>query len=256
MVCLCMNDDLTCDAFLGGRLNLWQPKGGYRAGVDPVLLAASIPASTGQRVLELGCGVGTALLCLGARVPGLSLTGVELQADYADLARRNASDNGVAAEIITGDLGQMPKGLRAQRFDHVIANPPYFDRQASTAAADEGREVAMGEGTPLADWVKAAAKRCAPKGYVTIIHRAERLPDLLSLMQARLGSLQALPLIPRSGRDARLILVRGRMGGRAAFRLRDGILTHVGETHMADGENYTDTMTSVLRGARPLPFPL
>ena len=79
--------DLTHDAFLGGRLRLWQPRQGYRAGMDAVLLSASVPANKGERVLELGCGVGTAILCLGTRVEGVDLTGVERDAAFAALAR-------------------------------------------------------------------------------------------------------------------------------------------------------------------------
>ena len=90
------DDDLSCNDFLGGRVRLWQPKAGYRAGVDPVLLAASVPAEPGQSVLELGCGGGAAILCLAARIPGLQLIGVELQAAYAELAGRNADENGVS----------------------------------------------------------------------------------------------------------------------------------------------------------------
>ena len=250
-----MNDPLSCDDFLGGRLRLWQPINGYRAGIDPVLLAAGVPASPGNSVLELGCGVGTAALCLGARVDALELVGLEIQPSYADLARRNAQENGIAFNVVTGDLANMPADLKARRFDHVIANPPYFDRAASTPAQDTGRETSMGETIPLEIWVKAAAKRCAPRGYVSFIHRAERLPDLLRAMSDRLGALQVLPLIPRIGRPAHLVLIRGRMGGRTEFRLLDGIVLHDGPAHTTDRENYTETMTSVLRDGAALPFP-
>ena len=119
-------ENLTQDGFLGGRLILLQPAKGYRAGIDPVLLAASIPAESGQSILELGCGVGTALLCLGHRVPGLELTGVELQPSYADCARRNAERNAIAAKIVTADLSKLPLAVRQVRHHHVLANPPYF----------------------------------------------------------------------------------------------------------------------------------
>ena len=69
--------DLTRDKFLDGQLTILQPRYGYRAGVDPVFLAASVPAKPGQNVLELGCGAGVASLCLARRVSGLSLFGVE-----------------------------------------------------------------------------------------------------------------------------------------------------------------------------------
>lgn len=251
-----MTGALSQDEFLGGRLALWQPKIGYRAGIDPVLLAASVPAKPGQSLLELGCGVGTAMLCLGARVPGLVLSGLELQADYADLARRNAQENTIEAEVITGDLAQMPEGLRQRRFDHVIANPPYFDRKMSVAGPNAARETAMGEDVPLEAWVRAAAKRTLPGGYVSLIHRAERLPDLLAAMSGRLGSVQVLPLIPRPGRAARLVLIRGRHGGRADFRLLDGFVLHDGANHAEDRENYTDATACILRRGAALPFPI
>ena len=119
-----VNSDLTCDDFLGGKLRVYQPRKGYRAGVDPVLLAASIPAQSGQTVLELGCGVGVASLCLSTRVSGLTVTGVELQKDYADLAAQNATENGASFDVVNADLRHLPADLRQKRFDHVIMNPP------------------------------------------------------------------------------------------------------------------------------------
>ena len=101
-------DDLTHDAFLCGKLHLWQPRKGYRAATDPVLLAAACPALPGQSVLDMGCGVGAAALCLAARVPDLRLYGLELQPDYAELARRNAIENGLPMQVECGDLAHMP----------------------------------------------------------------------------------------------------------------------------------------------------
>ena len=247
---------LSRDDFLNGRLAILQPRKGYRAGIDPVLLAAAVGAHTGQSVLELGCGAGVAALCLGWRVPGLTLTGLELQADYADLARRNARENGIALEVITGDLTSMPGSLRARQFDHVLANPPYFDRHHGTEAKDAGREIAMGEGTALAEWVRAAAKRARPWGHVTMIQRADRLPGLLAAFCRCLGSIEVLPLIPRPGRAARLVLLRARKGGRAGFRLHDGWVLHQGGSHMGDHENYTNATACVLRDGAPIPFPI
>lgn len=245
---------LSCDGFLGGRLQIWQPLRGYRAGVDPVLLAASVPARAGDSVLDLGCGVGVAALCLGARVPGLTLCGVEVQPDYADLARRNAAVAGQQMEVVCTDLAALPDHIRQRQFDHVIANPPYFRRSASTPARDAGRETAMGEGTALADWVAAAARRVRPGGCVTFIQRSERLPDLLALMAARLGSLQLLPLIPRRGRVAQLVLLRGVKGGRAGFSLCDPVLMHDGAAHERDGDSYTAPVAAVLRDGAALCF--
>lgn len=248
-----MNDtELTRDTILGGRVILHQPRKGYRAGVDPVFLAAAVPATPGQRVLDLGCGVGAAALCVGARVPGMRLTGLERHPEYAALARRNAAENAQDFTIMEGDLAQMPPVLRQQSFDHVIANPPYFRRDQTVRAGDAAREAAMGEETPLADWVAAAARRCAPRGTVTFIHRTERLPELLAAFQATLGSICLRPLIPRQGRESQLFLLQGRKEGRAAFRLMPGLIVHNGAAHNGDRADYTPDATAILRDGSSL----
>ena len=241
-----MYDDLTHDAFLGGRLHLWQPRRGYRAGVDPVLLAASVPAKPGQSVLDLGCGAGAAALCLGARVPGLDLLGVERQADYAALAVRNGLD------VVTADLTDLPDVVKQRSFDHVLANPPYFDRSAGHQATDTGREGALGIDTPLAAWVDAAARRLKPKGYLHLIHRAERVPDVLAAVQPRLGSLALWPICPRHGKAAELVILRARKEGRAPFCLHSPIVMHAGARHDRDGDDYTPEIQAVLRDGAAL----
>jgi tRNA1(Val) A37 N6-methylase TrmN6 len=248
-------DELSRNDFLGGRLRLWQPVSGYRAGVDPVLLAASVPAISGQSVLELGCGAGAAILCLATRVPGLDLCGVELQTAYADLARRNAADNNMVLEVVSADLTQLPSDLKQRQFDHVIANPPYYRAGAHSAAMDRGRSVALGEQTPLADWIDVAARRLAPRGYLHMIQKADRLHDMLLACQGRLGSVEVLPLAARTGREAELVILRARKGGRAAFRLHAPIILHEGQRHERDGDSYTPELSDVLRKGVPLgPF--
>ena len=243
--------DLTKDAFLGGKLYLLQPKSGYRAGVDPVLLAATIEAQAGQAVLDLGCGVGTAALCLGARVAGLSLTGVEIQPDYAELARRNGGSD---LEVIESDISSLPLELRNRQFHHVLANPPYFDRGAGKASRDGGRERALGEETPLNVWVKVAAKRLRPKGQAHFIHRVERLPDLLGAMRGRLGSIEVLPLNPRVDRATERVIVRGRKDGRASFKLHAPLIMHEGPKHLRDGDSFVASVRAALREGKALYF--
>ena len=241
-----LDADLTHDAFLGGQVYLWQPRAGYRAGVDPVLLAASVPAKAGQSVLDLGCGVGTAALCLRARVPGLDLIGVERQADYAALATRNG------LKVFAADLTDLPDALRARSFDHVLANPPFFDRDAGASAVDNGREAGRGADTPLAAWIDAAARRLKHKGYLHMIHRADRVPDLLGAASDRLGSPEVWPLCPRIGKAAELVIFRARKNGRADFRLHFPIILHDGARHERDGDSYTPEIQAVLRAGAAL----
>lgn len=249
---LAVSDALSCDDFLGGLVRAWQPRKGYRAGVDPVLLAASVRAKPGQSVLELGCGVGVASLCLAARVPGLALTGVELQPDYADLARRNATENAAPFAVVTADLRQLPADLRQKRFDHVIMNPPYFDRTAGTAAANPGRDMALGGDTPLANWLDIGARRLGPRGYLTLIQRMERLPEVLIALVGRLGSVVVRPIAGRENRAPELFLLQARQEGRAAFRMESQLVMHVGATHAGDVESYTPTVRDILRNGAAL----
>lgn len=242
--------ELTQDRFLDGRLLVAQPRNGYRAAMDPVLLAAACPAQAGQSVLELGCGAGVASLCLGWRVPQLRLTGLELQPAYAALARENAATNGVGLTVIEGDLSRMPAELRAQSFDHVIANPPYFGAGSGTAADDAGRETAQREATPLADWVQVGMRRLRPGGWLTMIQNADRLPAILAAISG--GSITVLPITARTGRAAGRVIVQARKGGRGPFRLLAPLVLHMQTMHTKDAEDLTEIAQSILRRGEEL----
>jgi tRNA1Val (adenine37-N6)-methyltransferase len=243
-------DEVSDDNFLCGRLRLLQPLKGYRAATDPVLLAAACPARAGDSVLDLGCGAGAAALCLGLRVQGLRLVGLEVQPDYADLARRNSERNGIPLDVHDGDLARMPSALR-QDFDHVIANPPYYSTDGSPSPL-AGRAKAMQVDTPLADWVAAASRRLRPGGWLTLICRTDGLPDVLAAMRPKLGSVAVLPLVARDGRAALRVLVQARKGGRAPFRLLAPFLIHQGPAHDGDRESYTPAANAILRDGADL----
>lgn len=239
---------LTRDAFLGGRLRLLQPRHGYRAATDPVLLAAFAPASPGDLVLDLGCGVGTAGLCLARRVEGLDLHGLELQPDYADLARRNAVENGLSFQVHEGDLRAMPAVLRALAFDVVMLNPPYFMADSASASPDEGRDAANREGeSSLGDWLDAALRRLRPGGWIVVVHRTARLPDLLAGLAGRAGAVEVLPLVSRAGQPSARLLLRARKGRADQLTLWPPLTAHQGSSHKDDGGAYTVRMNKVLR---------
>lgn len=244
--------ELTHDDFLGGKLSLLQPKTGYRAGVDPVLLAAAVPAEKGDTVLELGCGAGAASLCLSARVDGLALTGVEIQPLYAELCRKNAVHNRARMDVVEADLTQLPAQIRNTSFDHVIMNPPYYDRTASTRANDQGRDTALGGDTALQDWIEVGAKRLRPKGYFTLIQRMDRLPETLASADRVLGSITVLPIQARVGRPSGLFILQARKNGRAAFRMLAPLILHCGDVHGTDGESYTAQVSAILRDGADL----
>jgi len=225
----------TRDGFLDGRLTIVQPKNGYRAGADPVLLAAAVDAAKGDRVLELGCGVGVALFCLMHRVPGLIATGIEQQAGLLSLARQNADANRMSARLIAADIAVLPADIRAESFDHVLANPPYFVRAAGPGADEPGREAGRGEVAPLASWIDVATRRLKPRGQLTLIQRASRLGDVLRAMDYRLGDVVVQPLAPRQGRPARHIVVTATKNARGEMRLMAPLVLHGAKRTKATG---------------------
>ena len=245
--------ETTEDGFLGGRLTVEQPARGYRAGIDPVLLAAAVPALSGESVLELGTGVGTAILCLGHRVPGLELVAVERHQDLAMLARRNLDRNGIEAQVVTADLADMPELVKGRHFDHVIANPPFFDRQKGSEASVRDREGGRGENTPLALWIDTAIRRLRPKGRLTMIQRSDRLPDLLSAVGARLGDIRILPICGRQGRPSETLILTGRKGTKGALKLLSPFVLHEGDRHDGDRDSYRPEARAILRDGGALP---
>ena len=233
------------DGFLGGRLVLRQPARGYRAGTDAVMLAAACPARPAERVLELGCGAGVALFCLGARVPGVVLTGLERQEELAVLAWHNAAATGIAARILSGDLARMPPELRAESFDHVIANPPFF--MTGTRAPDASRAAARHEDTALEAWVDAGLRRLRPGGALTLIHRTEALDRILVALAGRAGAVSVLPVAARQGHDAGRVIVVSRKGARGGLRLHAPFVLHGRPAHERDCEDLSPPARAVLR---------
>ncbi len=247
------DDQLTQDDFLGGAIKIWQPKNGYRAATDPVFLAAAVGAKAGQSVLELGCGAGTALACLCKRVEGLDAHGLEIQADYAGLARRNAVDNGLRYVVHDGDLLDMPEPIRTASFDHVFTNPPFYDASASSAPTDAGRDTAhrIGEAL-LSDWIAVGLRRLKPRGYFTIIHRTERLADILAALDGKAGDIRILPLTSREGRTAGRVIVRARKGAAGALELLAPLILHQGVAHSKDEDSFRPDVRNILRNTQPI----
>ena len=148
---------VTSNTLLGGRVALNQPAAGYRVAIDPVLLAAAVPASGGERALDVGCGVGAGALCLASRVSGLHVTGIEVDRAFAQLAKDNAALNGLEErlDVWVGDFEHPPPKLPPKGFDHVFANPPFFEQGANKLPASRSRAQATVEGTTGLDaWIR------------------------------------------------------------------------------------------------------
>ena len=232
---------------LNGRIRYVQPLDGYRTGIEPVLLAASVPARAGERVLEAGTGAGAGLLCLAARVPGVMGLGIELDPAMAELARQNIAANGIdGISIAAADIGAW-RGDRL--FDHAFSNPPWHD-PADTLPPGARRRLATHEGeVPLEGWIAALRAVLRPTGTLTVLAPARQAARIMAALQAAgFGRLVLFPLWPKPGRDAKLALMRGHAAQRGPGRIAAGLVLHDG-----DGR-FSRPAQSLLRDGAALPI--
>jgi tRNA1(Val) A37 N6-methylase TrmN6 len=234
--------ELTEDALFGGRIRIRQPKRGYRVNVDTLLLAASVEAKPGMRLLEAGCGVGAAMIAVAARTENANFVGLERDANMAAIARENLAMNGMStiAEIVTGDV--LGRGANQTPFDGVFFNPP-FDADGEGRAPSEARRHAYITDEPIDRWIAALADRLKGGAALTLIHRAVRLPEILTSIEGRLGGVEVLPLRPNAGAPAKRVLVRARKGSRAPLRLLKGY-----DLHGPAEAKYTPEIAAILAG--------
>jgi tRNA1(Val) A37 N6-methylase TrmN6 len=242
--------ETTEDALLAGHIRLRQPKDGFRAAIDSVLLPAAVTAVANDRVFEIGAGCGAATLCLARRVDGVKISGIEVQPHLVRLAGNNVRANGFEQriDIMAGDVAQ-PLPPRVQGpFDHVMMNPPYLEASRSRLPDHSNKATAHIEGAAgLEIWISRAHSLLRHKGIVTLIHRADRLDDIIRALGGKFGGITVYPLWPRSGAPAKRVIVRARKGVATPFALTSGLVLH------ADNGDYTAAAESILRGG-PLTF--
>jgi tRNA1(Val) A37 N6-methylase TrmN6 len=249
--------ETTDDAFLGGRLTIAQTRQGSRAGIDAVFLAASSPVEPGGRVLELGSGSGIVSLAIARRVEGADVTGVEIDPALCHLAEQNAARNGLqtCSRFICGDAtgaasALFASGLKPDSFDHGVANPPFLTAGEARLPEETRlrRAHALKEGE-LERWIRCLATFIKPRGSITLIHRADALPQLIQGCAGRFGALTVYPLFPRQSVAANRIILQGRKGSRAPLKLMPGMVLHTRE-----GRDFTKEAQSILRDGSGLKF--
>jgi tRNA1(Val) A37 N6-methylase TrmN6 len=240
-----METALTEDALMGGRVRLLQSRRGYRVAVDAVLLAAAVHPGPGERVLDLGAGVGAVGLCLAKRVVDCTIVGIELQPALAQLGQRNATRNGFGGRLrtIVHDIAQpLPDDLGL--FDQVATNPPYMAAAAADPPPDRSKALATVESSAdLRRWLEVATGALKPAGTLTLIHRADRLEEIAAhLVRLGFGALtvKRLPPAPR-------VLVRARRGAPSVGQSPPLTL------HNPEG-GYTEAAEAILRHGAALDF--
>lgn len=233
----------TEDGFLGGKIRIRQPVKGFRAGSDAVLLASSVALAAKGSLLDVGCGVGTAALCVRHRFPESVIYGIEFQKELVSWAHENVVLNGFDQarlgrfDILKADITKKtdfsgltgPTGRRflEDGFDHVISNPPFYEEGRAQCSPNDVKTQAHIEGEASLDvWVRFCAARVKPKGMLTLIHRSDRLPEILCEMGRVCGSLTIIPLWPNASTPAKRVLVQGIKSGHGPSRLLPGVVLH------------------------------
>lgn len=241
--------ETTLDAMLGGRLRLRQPRRGYRAGLDAALLAAAVSAQPGERVIEAGCGVGAVLHQIAARRTDVELLGLERDAAAAELARENVRLNGLEAriDIRTGDVAAGFRALGVGRFDWAVANPPFFDDPGALRAPLPARRGAWIADDGLVAWLDFLMQAVRDGGHVVVVHRADRLADILAGLGEKCGGFSILSVHPFADQPAKRVLVKARCGGRAPLRLLAPLVLHD-----RDGAQHRPEVDAILRGEAAL----
>jgi len=236
---------VTDDTLLGGKVKFRQPASGYRAAIDPVLLAAAVPAAVQGRVLDLGCGAGAAMLCLARRREDLNVVGLERDPATADLARQNAAANGFGTRVsvVTGDILNPPPQVMVGSFDAVMANPPHLETETATPSPVAAKAAATHEGEArIADWARAAARFVRPQGVVLFVHRMDRLGELRAAVeQAGCGGLVMCPLYPKVGVEPKRVILVARRGAKPDVQTANGLILHEHD------ERFTAKASAILR---------
>ena len=219
----------TKDYLLGGRVEIAQPDEGYRVSIDAVFLAAAVAPKAGARVLDVGCGDGGATLCLAWRASETRIDGLDLRPDAIDRFSDSVERNGWSDRVhgFVHDIAEGPPDRFDTACDWVISNPPYLpaermDHRDRGGALNPGTTETM----PLSQWIAFMAGCLKDGGNFAVVHRADRITDLLAALSLHAGDIKVFPLWPRTGVSAKRVIVTARKGARGPAEILGGLVLH------------------------------
>lgn len=238
----------SCDALLGGRVQILQPAEAYRAGLDAVFLAAACAIRSQQSLLDVGCGVGSVFLCIAARVPNIDIHGIEADHVYAELARKNSALNERAANICTYTLPGQGDPFAGRKFDHVVSNPPYHEKHHHDPSPSPLRAKALGEiNVRIDEWLDYCLRKTSDRGYLTLIYPITRLDDVIAALHKRVGDIHIYPLWSYENVCKRVI-ISARKNAKGGTVIHRGMIVHNSDGH------YTEAAQAILREGKALSF--
>ena len=266
--------------FLGNHLNLAEPADSLSACLDTIFVACACPAQNNQRILDTGCGIGSAGFCVLHHVPTAHIIGIDRDETLIAYAQKNALTNHLEDQthflVHTIHAGAKPStdsflGLHAHSFDHVMCNPPFLHTQKHTLPCptqtpcrnkalghththneDSQNENAQNENTSESDflshWLDFIYASLKPRGTLTLIHRADCMDWLMRILTKRWGAIEIFPLFPHKNAPASRLIIRCVPNRKTPPRLHTGMILHDSQG------NYTQEANAILRGESRLSF--
>lgn len=230
--------DFTEDFILDGAIKLLQPKNGYRVAMDPILLVSQVEIKSNQSILDAGCGVGTMSLILKHMDSSLKITSVDIDSDMTDLCKQNSENNYLPLDIINCSVDS--KSLKQMEFDCIVTNPPFYD--ISDFRISNRKRSANFETIDLNTWLSSCIKRLKFKGNFYIIHIAERLADILNIINEQMGKIEIIPICSYKDQQAKRIILKCRKGSKESLRIMPPLVIH-----NEDGE-FSKYVKDILKG--------
>lgn len=200
-------------------------------GMDAVLLSGFARVKDGATVLDLGTGTGIIPILLEAKTGAAHLTGLEIQADSADMARRSVCLNGLEKkiDIVTGDIKEAGERFKAASFDVITCNPPYMIGQHGLQNASEAKTIARHEVCcTFRDIAEMAAKLLRPGGHFYLVHRPFRLSEILvTLTDSRLEPKRMQLVYPFVDKEPNMVLIEAVRGGKSRMRVEKPLIVYL-----------------------------
>ena len=199
-------------------------------GMDAVLLSGFASALEGERVLDLGTGTGIIPILMAAKTPAGHLTGLEIQEESADMARRSVAYNDLEdrIDIVTGDIKDASRLFGASSFDVITTNPPYMIADHGLVNPDEAKAVARHEiKCTLEDVISQSAKVLKPGGRFFMVHRPFRLSEIFTLMSAyKLEPKRMRMVYPYLDAEPNMVLIEGNRGGKPRLSVEKPLIVY------------------------------
>ena len=210
-------------------LHIIQSPDKFCFGMDAVLLSGFAYAKKGHRVIDLGTGTGILPLLLWAKTEGEHFTGLEIQEESADMAKRSVAGNNIAnIEIVDGDIKSADKLFKRQSFDVVTSNPPYMINEHGITNPDAPKQIARHEILcTLEDVVKAAAYLLKSNGKFFMVHRPFRLPEVFeNLRKYRLEPKRMRLVYPQIDKEPNMVLVEAVKYGKPRLTVEKPLIVY------------------------------